>query len=36
MTVDTNEDFRHCYELEKRSNIFLKEAESLNLKVFLL
>ncbi len=36
MTVDTNEDSRHCYELEKRSNIFLKEAELSNLKVFLL
>ncbi len=36
MTVDINEDSRHCYELEKRSNIFLKEAESSNLKVFLL
>ncbi len=36
MTVDTNEDSRHCYKLEKRSNIFLKEAESSNLKVFLL
>ncbi len=36
MTVNTNEDSRHCYELEKRSDIFLKEAESSNLKVFLL
>ena len=36
MTVDTNEDSRHCYELEKRSDTFLKEAESSNLKVFLL
>ncbi len=36
MTVDTNENSRHCYKLEKRSNIFLKEAESSNLKVFLL
>jgi hypothetical protein len=36
MAVDTNEDSRHCYELGKRPDIFLKEAESPDLKVFLL
>ena len=36
MTIDTNEDSKHCYELKKRPNTFLKEAKSPNLKVFLL
>jgi len=36
MAVDTNGDSRHCYELGKRPDTFLKEAESPNLKVFLL
>ncbi len=36
MAVDTNGDTRHCHELKKRPNTFLKKAESPNLKVFLL
>lgn len=36
MAIDTNEDSRHCYELKKRPNTFLKKVESPNLKVFLL
>ncbi len=36
MTVNTNEDTRHCRELEKHSKAFLKEAEMSDLKVFLL
>ena len=36
MAVNTNEDTRHCLELEKHPKVFLKEAETPDLKVFLL
>jgi hypothetical protein len=36
MAVNTNGDTRHCLELGKHSEAFLKEAETPDLKVFLL
>ena len=36
MTINTNKDIKHCLELEKHSKVFLKEAETSDLKVFLL
>ncbi len=36
MAVNTNGDTRHCLELGKHPEAFLKEAETPDLKVFLL
>lgn len=36
MIININENIKHYLELEKHSEIFLKETKTLNLKVFLL